>query len=56
MEEELMYTPTKKSSLLSYYASGAIAGTVSIMVSHPADTVKVSILFKFNHKLTKIRF
>ena len=43
MEEELMYTPTKKTSLLSYYASGAIAGTVSIMVSHPADTVKVSI-------------
>ena len=41
MEEELIYTPTKKTSLLSYYVSGAIAGVVSIAVSHPADTVKV---------------
>lgn len=43
MEEELIYTPTKKGSMLSYYASGAVAGVVSIAVSHPADTVKVSL-------------
>jgi hypothetical protein len=41
MEEELMYTPNKRGSMLSFYASGAIAGVVSIAVSHPADTVKV---------------
>ena len=44
-----MYTqPQKRGSLLSYYASGAIAGVVSIMVSHPADTVKVSLIFFSN--------
>lgn len=43
MDEELMYTPSKKTSLLSYYASGAIAGVVSVALSHPADTVKVSL-------------
>lgn len=45
MEEELIYTPTKRGSLLSYYLSGAIAGVFSIMVSHPADTVKVGLVF-----------
>lgn len=44
MEEELIYTPSQnKTSLLSYYASGAVAGVVSIAVSHPADTVKVKL-------------
>jgi hypothetical protein len=53
MEEELMYTQNnKKGSMLSYYLSGAIAGVVSIAVSHPADTVKVSYhYFKSNCKL-----
>jgi hypothetical protein len=48
MEEELIYTPTKKGSLLSYYMSGAIAGVVSIVVSHPADTVKVCLTLLLN--------
>lgn len=47
MEEELIYTPTKKGSMLSFYASGAVAGVVSIAVSHPADTVKVCIKLTF---------
>jgi len=38
-----MYTQTTRESLLSFYASGAIAGTISVMVSHPADTVKVKL-------------
>jgi hypothetical protein len=55
MEEELIYDahPTKKQSMLSFYLSGAIAGVVSIAVSHPADTVKVSlpaIILPFTNK------
>lgn len=36
-----MYTPVKQESVFSFYLSGAVAGFVSILVSHPADTVKV---------------
>ncbi|CAI2369231.1 unnamed protein product [Moneuplotes crassus] len=43
MDEELLYTPVKQESVLSFYLSGAVAGFVSILVSHPADTVKVRL-------------
>lgn len=57
MEEELIYTQeTKKQSMLSFYLSGAVAGVVSIAVSHPADTVKVCFTYLSIVQISNITF
>ena len=43
MEEEFDIMLNKREAFLPFYASGLVAGMSSILVSHPADTIKTRI-------------
>lgn len=43
MEEEFEIIGEKEEAFLPFYASGLVAGMTSILVSHPADTVKTRL-------------